>query len=64
MAAGEGGAEGLQVEDVGAAHGEPLPGALQRKQVRVLAVLCQNKKMSTLIIQRYSEFVTVQMKEH
>jgi len=39
-AATEGGAEGVGVQDVGAAEGEPLPGPLQRKQVRVLAVSC------------------------
>jgi hypothetical protein len=46
VAAGEGGAEGVQVEEIGAAQGEPLLGAPQRKQVRVLAVLCHhnNKK--------------------
>ena len=38
MASAERGAEGLVVQDVGAAEGEPLPGPLQRKQVRVLAV--------------------------
>ena len=40
MASAERGAEGLIVQDVGAAEGEPLPGPLQRKQVRVLAVSC------------------------
>jgi hypothetical protein len=40
VAAGEGGAEGVAVEDVGAAQGEALLGALQSQQVRVLAVRC------------------------
>jgi len=40
MASAERGAEGLIVQDVGAAEGEPLPAPLQRKQVRVLAVSC------------------------
>jgi hypothetical protein len=38
-AAAEGGAEGVGVQDVGAAQGQPLVRALQREQVRVLAVL-------------------------
>ena len=37
-AAAEGGAEGVGVQDVGAAQGQPLVRALQREQVRVLAV--------------------------
>ena len=37
-AATEGGAEGVGVQDVGAAQGQPLVRALQLEQVRVLAV--------------------------
>ena len=43
VAAGEGGAEGVEIEDIGAAQGEPLLGPLQSKQVRVLAVGCASK---------------------
>jgi hypothetical protein len=44
VAAGEGGVEGGAVEDVGAAQGEALLGALQSQQVRVLAVRCMSAK--------------------
>ena len=54
MAAAERGAEGLVVQDVGAAEGEPLLGPLQRKQVRVLAVSWARRhpgrKMSNVIL--------------
>jgi hypothetical protein len=43
VAAGEGGVEGGAVEDVGAAQGEALLGALQSQQVRVLAVRCRGE---------------------
>jgi hypothetical protein len=38
VASAERGAEAVVVEDVGAAQGQALLGALQREQVRVLAV--------------------------
>jgi hypothetical protein len=44
VAAGEGGAQGGAVEDVGAAQGEALLGSLQSQQVRVLAVRCRRAK--------------------
>jgi hypothetical protein len=44
VTAGEGGVEGVAVEDVGAAQGEALLGALQSQQVRVLAVRCTSAR--------------------
>jgi hypothetical protein len=42
VAAGEGGAEAVVVEKVGAAEGEPLLRSVQGQQVRVLAIGCTN----------------------
>ena len=61
VAADEGGAEGGAVEDVGAAQGETLLGAVQSQQVRVLAVLCASARNASIhpSIQGQIEFSTV-----
>jgi hypothetical protein len=50
VAAGEGGAEAVVAEKVGAAEGEPLLRSLQGQQVSVLAVRFRNESKKTPLI--------------
>jgi len=60
VAAGEGGVEGVAVEDVGAAQGEALLGALQSQQVRVLAVRCMSASARKAEVSRTASSLSLQ----
>lgn len=48
VAAGDGAADGVVVEEVGLAEHQPLAGAVERLQVRVLRVICTRNATHTI----------------